>query len=93
MDRVATSSLDAYTHFLRGRESTVEGDWKTAIPELEKALEADPQMALAWSELSCAYSFAGDEAKSRAAQRKAEEFQDRVNRKEGSSGSSRAARG
>ncbi|MEP7133134.1 MAG: serine/threonine-protein kinase [Acidobacteriota bacterium] len=82
VDRVATSSLDAYTHFLRGRESTVEGDWKSAIPELEKALEADPQMALAWSELSCAYSFAGDDAKSRAAQKKAEEFQDRVNRKE-----------
>ena len=82
VDRVATSSLDAYTHFLRGREATVEGDWKAAIPELEKALEADPQMALAWSELSCAYSFAGDEAKSKAAQRKAEEFQDRVNRKE-----------
>ncbi len=82
VDRVATSSLDAYTHFLRGRESTLEGDWKSAIPELEKALEADPQMALAWSDLSCAYSFAGDDAKSRAAQRKAEEFQDRVNRKE-----------
>ena len=82
VDHVATSSLDAYAHFLRGRESTLEGDWMAAIPELEKALAADPQMAIAWAELSCAYSFGGDEPKSKAAQKKAEEFAGRVNRKE-----------
>jgi tetratricopeptide (TPR) repeat protein len=82
VDKVATASLDAYSHFMRGREMTLEGNWNAAIPELKKALEIDPQMALAWSELACAYSFAGDDASSQAAQRKTEEYAGRVNRKE-----------
>jgi tetratricopeptide (TPR) repeat protein len=82
VDKVATASLDAYSHFMRGREMTLEGNWNGAIPELKKALEIDPQMALAWSELACAYSFAGDDANSQAAQQKTEEYADRVNRKE-----------
>ena len=82
VEKVATGSLDAYSHFMRGRELTLEGRWNDAIPELKQTLEIDPQMAVAWSELACAYSFAGDDANSMAAGRKAEELKGRANRKE-----------
>ena len=82
VEKVATGSLDAYSHFMRGRELTLEGRWNDAIPELKKTLEIDPQMAVAWSELACAYSFAGDDANSMAAGKKAEELKGRANRKE-----------
>ncbi len=82
VEGVATGSVEAYAHFVRGKELHSEGNWKPAIVELKKALDIDPRMALAWSELGCAYSFAGDEASSVAAQRKAEELVDRTNRKE-----------
>lgn len=83
IDQVATGSLEAYAHAVRGMELTWEGDWQAAIPELNKALESDPQMGLAWSGLACAYSWAGgDDARAKAALRKAEELSDRMNRKE-----------
>lgn len=82
LDNVATTNVKAYEHYVRGLEANMTADWKRAIPDLEKALELDPQMGLAWSELGCAYSFVGDNAKAEAAQRKAEEFLHRVNRKE-----------
>ncbi len=82
VDQVATGSLEAYAHSVRGLELNWEGDWQAAISELNKALEGDPQMGLAWSGLACAYSWAGDDARSKAALRKAEELSDRMNRKE-----------
>jgi tetratricopeptide (TPR) repeat protein len=83
VDQVATGSLEAYAHAVRGQELVWEGDWQAAIPELNKALESDPEMGLAWSGLACAYSWAGgDDARSKAALRKAEELLDRMNRKE-----------
>ena len=82
VDRLATTSFDAYANFVRGADLVSEGDWAAAIPELEKAVAADPGMALAWSTLGCAYSFKGDEARSQAAQRQAEEHLDNANRKE-----------
>lgn len=77
--RVATSSLDAYTHYIQGSDLVNEGEWTAAIPELEKAVQADPGMALAWSSLACAYSFSGDDAHARAAHLKALEHKDRLN--------------
>jgi tetratricopeptide (TPR) repeat protein len=82
IDGVATSFLEAYTNFIRGRDLMEEGRWQEAVPELTKAINRDADMGLAWSALACAYSFAGDDASSRAAQKRAEELLDRVNQKE-----------
>jgi serine/threonine protein kinase len=79
---VATGSLDAYTHVLRAKDLNNEGKWNDGVKELEKALEIDPNMALAWAELACAYSFAGDDARSKAALTKALELKPRLTRKE-----------
>jgi tetratricopeptide (TPR) repeat protein len=79
---VATVSMDAYTDYVRASEYIVEGNWEQAIPLLTKAVDQDPTMAVAWSELSCAYSFSGDEPRATAAARKANSLLDRVNTKE-----------
>ncbi len=82
IEQVATGSVDAYAHFVRGKEFTDQGMWKEAIPELQKAIAIDPQMAVAWSELGCAYSFFGEDANAEAAQKKAESLLDHANKKE-----------
>jgi serine/threonine protein kinase/tetratricopeptide (TPR) repeat protein len=82
VDGVATASLDAYTHYIRGDDLIHEGNWTAAVPELQEAVRIDPEMALAWSALSCAFSFDGREAESRAAAHQATRFVDRLNDQE-----------
>jgi TolB-like protein/lipoprotein NlpI len=46
-----TSDLDAYNHYLRGRQwmsSRVTEDLENALAEFEQAVEIDPDFALAW---------------------------------------------
>lgn len=81
-NQMATGSLDAYAHYLKARDLTTEGKWKEAVTELEQALAIDPNMAIAWGQLACAYSFAGDEARSKAAHEKALELKSRLTRRE-----------
>lgn len=82
ISQVATDSFSAYTHFVKGLDYNHEGKWLSGVEELNRALQIDPTMGMAWSELGCAYSFAGDEAKARAAQKKAIELKYRMTRKE-----------
>lgn len=82
LEQVTSTNVFAYERFIRGQDWNNEGEWQKAIPELKKALEIDPKMGIAWLELSCSYSFAGDDAASEAAFRQAEENLDHVNQKE-----------
>jgi tetratricopeptide (TPR) repeat protein len=79
VEQVATKSLEAYAHYVRGDDLIHEGDWKAAIPELREAVRIDPEMALGWSSLSCALSFSGEEAESKAAYHEATRYVDRLN--------------
>jgi eukaryotic-like serine/threonine-protein kinase len=81
-NQMATGSLEAYAHYLKARDITTEGKWKEAVSELEQALAIDPNMAIAWGQLACAYSFAGDEPRSKAAHEKALELKSRLTRRE-----------
>jgi tetratricopeptide (TPR) repeat protein len=79
---VATASFDAYTHFVRGVDLNMAGDWQGAMTELRRAIDIDPSMGIAWSELACAYSFAGEEKSAEAAQMRALDLRARMSRKE-----------
>ena len=50
--------------------------------EIRKALEIDPNMGVAWGELACVYSFAGEDIKAQEAQNNALKLRDRLSRKE-----------
>jgi tetratricopeptide (TPR) repeat protein len=71
VETLATGSMEAYAHYLKGLELNNEGKFLQAAEELRKALAIDPNMAVAWSELACVYSFAGDDAKAQEAQNRA----------------------
>jgi tetratricopeptide (TPR) repeat protein len=82
VQQVATGSFEAYTHFLKGRDLNNEGRWTDGIVELNRALELDPNMGIVWSELSCSYSFLGDDQRAKAALSKAIEAKPHMSRKE-----------
>ena len=80
--QLTTQSLDAYAHFLRARDLDNEGKWKEGAAEIEKALAIDPNMGVAWTELACSYSFAGDDSRAKAAMAKAFQLKPRLSRRE-----------
>ena len=54
-ESITTSSLEALKIFVLGREQTVNGKQLEAIPFYQKALEIDPDFALAYTELAVVY--------------------------------------
>ncbi|MGH8546667.1 MAG: hypothetical protein ACREX3_24240, partial [Gammaproteobacteria bacterium] len=82
VETLATGSMEAYAHYLKGLELSNEGKFLQAADELKKALSIDPNMAVAWSELACVYSFAGDDANAQEAQNRALQMRSRLSRKE-----------
>ncbi len=82
VSEMTTHSYDAYVHYARGQDFNGVGEFDSARPELEEAVRLDPEMGIAWSELSCAYSFLGDRALAEAANRRAHEMRDHMNRRE-----------
>jgi tetratricopeptide (TPR) repeat protein len=60
---VTTPSLEAYNYFLRGRDELDRYNYSDARVFLSKAVELDPQFAMAWAYLGRAYSLLVDEAR------------------------------
>jgi len=54
-ESITTSSLEALKIFVLGREQVVNGKQLEAIPFYKKALEVDPEFALAYTELAVVY--------------------------------------
>ena len=54
-ESITTSSLEALKIFVLGREQVVNGKQFEAIPFYKKALEVDPEFALAYTELAVVY--------------------------------------
>jgi serine/threonine protein kinase len=82
VDEVATGSMEAYSHYVKGLDLNSEGRFLEAADEIRKALEIDPSMGVAWSELACIYSFAGEDMKAQEAQNSAVKLRDHLSRKE-----------
>jgi len=82
VEQLPSRSLEAYTEFVRGRDLADVGQYADALAPLRRAVDLDPKLAVAWSEMGCAYYFTGDEARSRAAHWKAIEHIDHASRKE-----------
>jgi serine/threonine protein kinase/tetratricopeptide (TPR) repeat protein len=52
---LSTPSLRAYDHYLYGQEAYRKVDYDEAIAQYKKAVEIDPQFAMAWLELATSY--------------------------------------
>jgi tetratricopeptide (TPR) repeat protein len=55
-----TNSLDALKVYTLAREQVVQGKFEPAIPLLQKAIELDPNFAVAYSDLGTVYSNLGE---------------------------------
>ena len=78
-----TNSLEAYNYFLRGREDYEKFYFADARKYLERAVELDPEFAMAYSYLFRVYSQLGNSPAADEALKKLEKFGDRVSGKEG----------
>jgi tetratricopeptide (TPR) repeat protein len=59
-EAMTTASVDAWRHYQTALDLYRDGQRKAAIEELQRALEADPEFALALADLGLLYANAGD---------------------------------
>ncbi|HUU38934.1 MAG TPA: protein kinase [Candidatus Desulfaltia sp.] len=80
---VTTNSLEAYNYFLRGREDYEKFYFEDARRYLERAVELDPDFAMAYSYLARVYSSLGNSPAVERAVHKLEKIGGKVSGKEG----------
>jgi serine/threonine protein kinase/Tfp pilus assembly protein PilF len=78
-----TASLEAYNFFLRGREDYEKFYFADARRNLERAVELDPEFAMAYSYLVRVYNALGNSPAAEEAVKKLEQYGHRVSGKEG----------
>jgi eukaryotic-like serine/threonine-protein kinase len=78
----STSSLEALQAYSKGRAVTSAGDFASAIPQLKRAIELDPNFAMAYAGLSTTYVDIGETGQAVPIIEKAYELRDRVSERE-----------
>ena len=82
LERATTSSLDALKEFSLGQAAHMQLDDDAAIPHLKRAVEFDPNFAMAYATLGVAYGNLTQEALSDENIRKAFDLKDRASERE-----------
>jgi eukaryotic-like serine/threonine-protein kinase len=78
----STSSLEALQAYSKGRALVAAGDFAGAMPPLNRAIELDPNFAMAYGGLATAYVDIGEVGRAVAYIEKAYELRDRVSDRE-----------
>jgi serine/threonine protein kinase/Flp pilus assembly protein TadD len=82
VEEATTSSLEALKAYSVGRASESLGDERAAIPFFQRAIELDPNFAIAYSRLGWIYFDTGEAERGRLYHQKAFELSDRVSDRE-----------
>jgi serine/threonine protein kinase/tetratricopeptide (TPR) repeat protein len=82
LEQATTSSLEALQAFSQGQAEHQKIDEDKAIPHLKRAVELDPNFAMAYATLGVAYSNQGEMAKAAEYLKKAFELKDRASERE-----------
>ena len=82
LEQATTSSLEALQAFSQGQAEHQKIDDVKAIPHLNRAIELDPNFAMAYATLGVAYSNQADRAKASECLKKAFELKDRASERE-----------
>jgi eukaryotic-like serine/threonine-protein kinase len=83
LDEVTTSSLEALQAFSLGEKTTEgTGDAASGIPFLQRAIQLDPNFALAYASLGISYANLGETSLAAENIRKAFELRDRISQRE-----------
>jgi tetratricopeptide (TPR) repeat protein len=78
----STSSLEALQAFSRGRQMIGANDFAGSIPLLQRAIQLDPNFAMAYAVLATSYSNIGEAGLSAENAKKAYDLRDRVSERE-----------
>ena len=79
---ITTASTEAYKHYSEGRRHHLNGDYPGSIESMLKAVEIDPEFAMAYRSMASAYGNMGFSAARRNARQKAFELRARVSERE-----------
>lgn len=82
LEQATTSSLEALQEFTQGRAAHNRTKDADAIPHLERAVQLDPNFAMAWATLGVCYSNIGRGADMMTALKKAYDLRDRASEHE-----------
>jgi serine/threonine protein kinase/tetratricopeptide (TPR) repeat protein len=82
IEEATTSSLDAFKAFSLGKQKRSTSTDQEAIPFFRRAIELDPDFALAYAQLGTIYSNLGEEKRGKEHRQRAYDLRDRVSRRE-----------
>ncbi|MGA8035356.1 MAG: protein kinase [Candidatus Acidiferrales bacterium] len=82
LEQASTSSLEALQVFSKGRAATAAGDFGASIPYFQRAIQLDPNFAMAYAGISTAYNDIGEPGLAAQNITKAYELRDRVSERE-----------
>jgi eukaryotic-like serine/threonine-protein kinase len=82
LTQATTTSLDALKAYTLGRQQAIRTDFAGSIPLLKRAIELDPNFAVAYANLGVVYSNLGESAQAAEFTKKAFELRDRVSEHE-----------
>ncbi|MGE5057187.1 MAG: protein kinase domain-containing protein [Acidobacteriota bacterium] len=82
LEAATTSSLDALKEFSVGQAAHARFDDESAIPHLQRAVELDPNFAMAWATLGVVYGNETESQKAKDCIKKAFELKDRASERE-----------
>ena len=82
LEKATTSSLEALQAFSQGQAEHLKLDDPKATPSLERAVQLDPNFAMAWATLGVAYSNQTRQDKATDSIKKAFELKDRASQRE-----------
>jgi tetratricopeptide (TPR) repeat protein/tRNA A-37 threonylcarbamoyl transferase component Bud32 len=80
--KITTSSPEAYKYYSEGRKYHLKGEERQSIPLMEKAIEIDPDFAMAYRSLAMSYYNLGFLSERQKYMQKALELSDRISDRE-----------
>ncbi len=82
VSQITTASPEAAQYFAQGQELYARGEYRASVDVLEKAVEQDPNYALAYMQIAIDYDYIGEYDNFRRSLQKALELADRVSEKD-----------
>jgi eukaryotic-like serine/threonine-protein kinase len=82
LEQATTPSPDALQAYSLGRKAGARADWTAAVPFFQRAIELDPNFAMAYSRLGTSYTNLGEATLGTQNTRKAYELRERVSEPE-----------
>jgi len=82
VEKITTSAPEAYKYYIEGRKYHIKGDYRQSLPFMEKAVEIDPEFAMAYRSMAVTHNNLGERPEAEKYMKKAFELSDRLSERE-----------